>query len=436
MKRAYELYLYLIKWHPAFPANRLTYSTVISHAFRDHTTKKNVQNSLSDLYQWAADFLIWQKSTRAGLQKELAWLDILRERRLNHEYQLRASRIDKKLEQTRATDAQAHLDRLFFHHHVWSQQAEERYRPREESLRRAMDQLEQFYLISKMTYGTELLNREQIYSEAMEHQELEELSLKAEQYKGHLPLDICRMLYQLVKEGKEETYLSLKKLLVKRGSVLSKATNSILFQHLINFTAGKIREQESQYYHEAFELFDFALQAGILTDGQYLSSNTFQNIATIALRLHKTDWASSFVDQFSRYIQPKSMYLTTCYVRALIAFNTGDHQSDWFRKLQEIKLSNPFIAIRVKTLIIRNMYEAKEERGLLLLFNAAFRKYLSRNKQVKGAIYQSAVNFSNCFRKLVNRRVSRSDFIEEVKNSTHIHFGGWLLTKASDLNED
>ena len=209
---------------------------------------------------------------------------------------------------------------------------------------------------------------------------------------------------------------------------------AIMIQHLINFTATKIREQKSDYYQQAFELFDFALKTGVLTDGQYLSSNTFQNIVTIALRLNKTEWATAFVDQFHHHIQPKSRHLTTCYTRALIAFSEGDHQSDWFRRLQEIKLNNPFIAIRVKTLIIRNMYEAREDRGLLLLFNAAFRKYLSRNKQIKGDIYQSAVNFSDCFRKLVVRRISRSDFIGEVKNSTHIHFGNWLLEKAVDLD--
>lgn len=48
--------------------------------------RKNLQNSLSDLYLWLKDFLLFIKATGNEYDGQLLWLKILKERKLHFEF--------------------------------------------------------------------------------------------------------------------------------------------------------------------------------------------------------------------------------------------------------------------------------------------------------------------------------------------------------------
>ncbi len=430
-ERAILLYSFLEKQYPRFPAKNLTHAYLSKTVYQKEADLKKVLNTMSDLYRWAKDYLIWQHQLKDENKKDLLWLEVLDTRNMDHEFNLKATLMDKKLAGKKVTDPEDYLNRLTFYHKVWAHPTTKRHTPDFKVLENCLSNLESFYEVSKLNYGAEILNRERMYKAT------DGLTTKS---KKNLPpenflLKVSKLQYKLVRYGEEEIYKELKKCYLYARKRLSSTSKSILLLHLINYSAHQIRSgKQTAYVPEAFQLYKWGLNDGILISHGIIPSHTFINIFTLSMDFGKLAWAKKFIDNYAPLVEPIAREQTELLVRAQLAFKLGNHNSAYFTKLQTVNFSDPLMAIRTKVLIMMNFYEARTQREMLLQFNTAFKYYLKRSKKVKGNILESSLNFANCYRQLVLNRVYPEEFKANVKSYTNIFLADWLLSKAVDLD--
>lgn len=435
-ERAISLYQYLEKEYPRFPAKNLSPELLSQAAYPlQEATKKNILNLLSSLYSWAKDFLIWQHQLNNPIKKELLWLEVLKNRQMDHEFKLQSELATKTIEQQHASNIWDYLDQLNLYHQIWTHPSTQRHTPNIEVLDKSLDTLDRFYDTVKMNYEAEKLNRTHFYQNQPNKRSPSEQSEPTEKKQEDLLTRIAKLQFDLAKEQKKEDYLQLKSIFLSSTAQLAEQTKSILLQHLINYTAGGSRgEHKSYFYREAFQLYENGLQAGLLLSNGPITGHTFNNIISTALWLNKLKWVEKFINDFAPFIDPTVQKQTELLARAMVAFHKKDHNSPYFRELQAISYTDPQHAIRVKTLVLRNLYEGQEDKTILLLFNNAFKKYLTRNKKLTGGLLASCLNFTVCFRHLVMNRMTSIEFEEAIKNSTPLILSDWLLSHSSKLN--
>lgn len=435
-ERAILLYQYLEKEYPRFPAKNLTLELMNQAVYEnENVIPKNILNLLSSLYGWAKDFLIWQHQLNSPIKKELLWLDVLKNRQMDHEFKLQAELTTKTIEQQQASNIWDYLDRLNLYHQIWTHPSTQRHTPSFEVLDKSLDNLDRFYTTFKMNYEAEKLNRTHLYQNQSSKKTPAEHICHAGENQEDLLTRIAKLQLNLAKDQKEENYLQLKNILFSYSTQLAMQTQSIMLQHLINYTAAGIRgKHKSNFYKEAFQLYEYSLQAGLPIYNGPITSHTFSNIISTALWLDKTNWVEKFIDDYTPFIDPAVQKQTELLARAHLAFHKKDHNSPYFRELQAIIYTDPQHAIRVKTLILRNLYEGEEDKTVLLLFNNAFKKYLTRNKKLAGGILASCLNFTVCFRHLIMNRLTPIEFKKIVKKSNPMILSEWLLSHASKLD--
>lgn len=131
----------------------------------------------------------------------------------------------------------------------------------------------------------------------------------------------------------------------------------------INFCIRKINQLESAYFREALDLYQSALNAGLLLENGQLSHFAYNNIVAIALKVGDIDWTEHFIHEHARFLEKKhrdaAFHLNLArveYVRqnlksALIHLQQADYKD----------LINNLIA---KTLQLKIYFEAGEYDAL------------------------------------------------------------------------
>ena len=431
-ERAIVLYFYLQELYPRFPESKLKVDYISKTAYQNKADAKKIQNTMSDLYGWAKDYLIWQHHFKNSNKKDLLWLDILNARHMDHEYKLKADLMAKKFQGEKIMDSDDYLDRLKFYHNLWIHPTTQRHTTDFKVLNQCISNLELYHHVLKLNYDTEMENRQKMYKAAGGPKNIK---ITKSQPPENLLQKVSRLQYELVIFEKEGTFKELKKCYLYARNNLSPTYKSILLQYLINYSAAQIRQgKQAEYLPEAFKLYKRGLEEGSLVSHGIISAHNFMNIFSTAMGLGKVAWTKKFMDEYAPIIDPASQRRIELLVRAQYAFKVGNHHSPYFDELQSVTFSDPHTAIRTKILIMTNLYEKQADRETIVPFNTAFQYYLKRTNKIKGKIWESGYNFAICYRKLVLNRIGRSEFEKEVKSSPSLFLRDWLLSKSKDLD--
>lgn len=437
MNKAIAMYGYLKSVYPKFPEKKLSYEVMALELFNKKVIsskdRKNYQNTLSDLYQWAKDFLIWKRLQKDDFKKELDWLDILNERGMHHDFELRVAAIEKGLKKTAIRDNWDFYNRMLFHHKVWSHQMTNRNKAAVKTVKMMATNLERFYLHTQLMYQTEILNRKNMFDELIDLSKLSKLGQQVNDFSEHILSKTIYQTYELVFHKTEEKYEALKKTFLEESQLLSFSVQNSVHMYLINFGIQKSRNGFPRYYREVFDLYKKGLETNLIVVDGAIANHIFQNVVIAALGAEEYEWCEGFINNYNKYLPEPTRYSAICFSMATSAFLQKDHDSEWFVKLQTVPISDVQFGIQVKTLLIRNLYESEQRETFLLLQNSSFVKYIKRNKKLQPSFLQSCLAFSELFKELVLKRITRSEFLKKIDEKQPILYL-WLKEKADDLS--
>ena len=157
----------------------------------------------------------------------------------------------------------------------------------------------------------------------------------------------------------EQYFDSFRSLLLHHREFLPTDEQRDLYLLAINYCIRKINQQKSDYFVQAFSLYQSALEAGLLLENGFLSPFAFNNIVAIALKVGETVWAEQFIISYAPYLEIRHRDASVKLNLARVSYLKKDYRSAMLY-LQEADYKDLINNLIAKTLLLKIYYETDE----------------------------------------------------------------------------
>jgi len=180
-------------------------------------------------------------------------------------------------------------------------------RTHNESLQKAANYFDDYYLSNKLKYAIEMINTQQILSGEFEIALLKEVKqYLSNSSKSEIPpIDIYYQILLMLTEANPSKHFENVKILVRKH--FEKFTTFEIKQFYIlvlNFCLRNIRKGQREYAEEALELYMEGIQNKVLFENNYLSPWTYKNVISLGIGLQRYDWTTQFIHDYNSQLAP------------------------------------------------------------------------------------------------------------------------------------
>ena len=201
-----------------------------------------------------------------------------------------------------------------------------------------------------------------------------------------------------------------------------------LYAMLRNFYISQINKGDVKASQRLFEIYDKQLQNGfLLNEKQEIPLATFQNIATLGLKLRHFEWVKAFIEKYSKYLEntDNNSVNVLHFVWAKYHFEIGKY-TEVLKYLHQItEFAHHLLDIQARKLLMQTYYELEDIESVLVQVNS-FRVYLSRNQNLTEDRKRTYQNFAAAMNKL-----ALTDFLQAAKKKQSYQF----IQKMEDFAE-
>ena len=443
------LFDYLRKFAPDFDAPKLAKEKAFKHLFPDKPYDgqrlRVLQFRLSALVE---EFLVAQRLKRERLTHQELLQAELGERN-QYELFLKQNRgLAEELEQSPYRDEHYYLAR-------WRQQHDHFFHPRTarygfsaDQLEAIMQNLDAFYILSKMRYSAELRNRQNILPEEYEIALLGESIQLAEQHPvfgGDKVFQAYRDILALMEQPENESiYRRLEDIAYHHLHLLRPTDQASLLRYLVNTSIQLYNKGKQEYLGRQFRLYQLGLEKGLFFDEGQLSENTFLNIIVTASVLGELDWIESFIARYAPALPAAQQVDAVSLATAYWYFAKGDFSAS-NALLQQVESSGLQYQLRVKSLSLRNYFELflQDETyyELAVYESKAFGKFLRRNEKITESRARGYLALCSFIRKLARLKVTGqwpagklAKLRKKLEREGAVVARPWLLEKLAELS--
>ena len=304
------------------------------------------------------------------------------------------------------------------------------------NIQKAVDELDLFYLSSKLHFSCEILNRQKQIKSRYELHFLDEILtyLKNGPYGQYPAVAIYNTIIMTILESNNPEYFyMLKELLSKSTDFFTVEELRDCYSYLQNYCARRINQGDNSYYKEVFEIYKFLLENEILLIDNIITHGTYKNIVGVGLKLKEFDWVESFINKYKSNI-------TNEFRETSFAFNLANlyyYQKEYSKALKclsRVDFTDVIYSLDTKVMMLKIYYEQDESTSILLLIDS-FRKYISRNKLIAENLciaYKNFLNYANKLSKLIKSDKEKLyELYEEIKEIQPIPEKQWLLEQLA-----
>ncbi len=306
------------------------------------------------------------------------------------------------------------------------------------SLQKAIDNLDLHYLTLKLKYSCELANRKNVIATQYELRLLDEILLYLKEH----PMDdvpaiaiYYQILMTLLESDDDEHFIQLKDLLNRHADKFDVNEARDMYAYAQNYCIKKINTGHLNFLNDLFELYKTVLSKKLIFINEELPHWTYKNIVSSAMRLQEYDWAEEFIEQYKHHLTPEHAETAYAYNLANLHFNRQQYD-EALELLQKVEYTD-YYQLNVKVLLLKIYYELDEIEPLYSLLDA-FKIFLKRNKRVseyQKNIYINLIKFVKKAIKIVpgdkRKAVELGVQIKEKKEVADIN---WLLEKVDEIS--
>ncbi|HXH19780.1 MAG TPA: hypothetical protein VNJ07_11935 [Chitinophagales bacterium] len=436
---AYQLYAAIRKYEPSFNHRDLEKERIYKIAFpKEKYDEKKLGYLMSDIQRLIDKFLSYIKFI---------------EHPVLHDYYLLTSYIDAGLDKhfsKAMKDAQQlqrenpYRDADYFYNEFLLESLNNAYFDKQrkhvydESLQRAIDNLDLYYLAQKLKYSCELFNRKNIVAADYRLRLLDEILLyvKDKDFEDAPAIAIYYQILMALTESENETHFrKLKELLKTYGSKFPLLEARDMYQYAQNYCIKRINSGSQEYLNELFQLYQTTLEAKIVFDGKYISPWTYKNIVGVALRVQEYKWVEKFIHEYKEHLSPEMRENAFAYNLASFYFNKGDF-SKALELLRNVEFTDIVYSLDSKAMLLRIYYELEEVEPLWSLLDA-FQVYLRRNKLISDSqktIYHNLIHFvKEAVRIPKGDKAAAQKLKEKIEKTKQVAYMQWLMKKVEEL---
>lgn len=441
---------YLADCWPEFRQDLVSAETL--HAIIYHEEEpfnsQQVYDSLSQLLKQAHSFLIHQSfSDHATLEAPILLRQLsIRQAGQQLQRQLRSfssSQSDLLSHQDEA------LTRMLVSHEATVWVARQQAREQDQSLEELMRHTDQYYLLSRLKYSCEWLNRSNILPAAEQHSSplnnFPPLEAWPDQYFDEPLISLYRYVYRMLRQEDADAFYQLTDMLHQYGAIIGTEEAIGLYAYAQNFCIGMINRGEIKYLQNLFELYSSTLAIGLLLEKGELDHRQYKNIVTVGLRLNKYEWVESFLENNKSFLPLK--YRENTYVINLASLRYEQKRyHEALGLLQQLEFTDVYYQLTARVMMLKIYFEQGEEEALEHLLDT-FRMFLQRNKEISAYQRQIHLNLVRFTKKLhqaqtASYRLSAPKLItrlqhldKQVFENGNITNVGWLHEQISGLIE-
>ena len=429
-----QFYLYLKKIAPEFPHKKTARQKVYQQVFPKRAyDEKHLNYLMSFTLKLAEQYIGYTKYQQAGILPSCHALSSCLERNLEKHYQNIYTKTTQQLGKNSRRDSA-----YFYQQYLLSDLADRHFNQQkirrfDENLQHASDHLDAFYLISKLKYTCEMLDRQKTLSVNYHLGLITHLSAYLESHQEiHSPgIAIYYQIYlTLTAENGDRHFELLKELLQKHFDQFSSFEMKEMHLMALNFCIRRVREKDERYVKEAFELFRKSIEARFLYENDLLSPWTFKNIVKLGLRLKNYDWTEQFIRTYKDDLAVEIRENALHYNLADLYYYKKDYGLA-LEYLQKVEYSDVFYALSSKVMLLKVYYETQEEEALYNLI-ASFRIYLRRNKLISDTVRSTYLNFITLLNQLVKSDGRQMEELHQrIEQTEPITDRNWLLRQIS-----
>lgn len=398
------LFDYIRKYYPALTSSKLekqtTFQAILPKENYNDRRLRLIMHRLSNLVE---EFMVIQRLKKDNFQYQKYLLEELEERGFYDQFEKKTRALSQELtalpyRDESYYDAQWQLQRdLLFH------SKKSRFQITATDLEGAIQQLDTAYLMAKLRYSGELLNRQNILLEKYEILLLGEIQIIAaihSDFKSNAVLQVYNDVLLLMNNILDENiYNRLERNFTTNLHLFRKSDQATLLRYLINSTIQLNNQGKTEYLNNQFQLYKLGLEQGLFLEKGQLPGSTFLNIAITGTVLKLVDWVEDFISLQTPYMSTNALNLARAY---------------WHFARKEFGPSNELLGIitesglaynlRIKSLTLRNHFELFLEEDsyfdLLMSECAAFEKFIRRNEQMTPQRAEAYLQFIAFLKKL------------------------------------
>ena len=369
---------------------------------------------------------------RGILFEDVAVFRYLREKKLTELYQKEQNKLQADRQALPPESSASYLYRyaLAFEWHNYHTKTN---RVATEYLAQLNQNLDVFFIVEKLKLACTAFNLQRLYNVQADTSLLEPilLHIQARQlHEQHPLLGIYYHAYQMLVNNEAAFYHQL------TANLLDKARNypvdEIKDAYLLamNFCIQEINKGNTDFYKEAFLLYEQGIQKEILLENGYLSPITYSNAITIALRGKDFKNAFQFIETNKKILQGSEQEGYYFFNLSKYYFETGN-----FEKVIELyyhsNIKELLLNIQVRVIQIKAFYE-KNEWELCQNLTDNLKQLLSR-KGILAYHKDNYDNFCKIFKQLLALnpydKNARQKLADKTNRLAPLTEKGWLLEK-------
>ncbi|MEM0996933.1 MAG: hypothetical protein AAGN35_07635 [Bacteroidota bacterium] len=305
------------------------------------------------------------------------------------------------------------------------------------NLQRTIDDLDTFYLFSKLKYTCNVLNNQRVMDVGGDHSLLDGLldHLAQSDLSSHPGIAIYYRIYRMLTDPKESAhYFALKALLEAHAANFAPEEARDMYSFALNFCIGKINQGDSEYLREIFGLYRAGLAGQVMLEQGRLSPWDYKNIVVVALRLGEFSWAEQFIRQYKEHIAAEHRANAFTYNLAKLFFYRKEY-GEVLKLLQKVEYEDVFYNLDSKVMLLKIYYELAETEALDSLLES-FRTYLRRNRLISDPHRTNYLNLIRFVRRLSRLRPNDQARLQQIRADVaqcqQLADANWLWEKLAD----
>lgn len=423
----------LCEWMYQHSADPSLLSRAAAHAYLfpgSPIEDTQLNHTMSFLLKLAEDYLGLELYWKEKFAHSNNVLRSLGKRNLEKHYRFHLEKLRKGLEKETVSDASIFLGAYTTEIFEAERIALNSPRQFNESVQKATDNLDAFYLLEKLRHTCYMYNSQAILATPYNLQLVDEICRFVGEHLSSMPTPAIeayyRILQLLTNENPDGDFQLLKLLLAERAPEIGQEDLRDIYQYAINFCNYQIMRVREVYVAEAFDLYATGIESGVLLENKTLSPWHFKNIVNLALKLKRYAWTETFIATTTPLLAKEFQADAAHYNFALLYYTTG-RLNEALLQLNKVEFTDLHYSLGAKSMRCKIYYENDDFDALDSLLHA-FNTYLRRNKLISDNVRQAYLNFIQLLKKIIRIPTSQlHTILPEVEKMQVLAGKEWFL---------
>jgi hypothetical protein len=428
-ERLSALFDRLIALAPDYPEEALQRAQLYADLFAsDAYEEQKWKDLLSLAMKLLRNFLGQYRLRNQPFQTSMAALDEMRERGWDNEFTKQHQLLEDSLPKRQEKLQERSLKKLQLQE-AWItfQTTSKVGRKVEDSIQVASDLLDSHFILSKLKYGVEMANRQNVVAQKFETgllgAVLDHLQSRPAILSAHPAIEIYLLIYRCLTEADAgATFERLRAAMQTHVPSLPLPETREIYAYAINFCIRQVNKGGEAYLHILLSLYQSALDDGALFSDGWLFQWDYKNIVSAGLKARNFAWCENFIEAYKDKLEPSTRENVYTYNLASLYFEQGDLRRA-LRLLQHVEFNDVFYQLGSKVILLKSFYELGDFEALISTCDA-FKIYLKRNKTLSQSHYTVNFNLVGFTRRLAALRqkaplLPKQEFQEKLATLRH-----------------